>query len=62
MREYLIDKLNKILTKQKEIKQELSKENFDDVHSISRTKNLTLSWLELEIKKESLMGIFLTLK
>jgi hypothetical protein len=62
MREYLIDKLNKISTKQKEIKQELSKENFDDVHSISRTKNLTLSWLELEIKKESLMGIFLTLK
>jgi hypothetical protein len=46
MREYLIDKLNKISTKQKEIKQELSKENFDDVHSISRTKNLTLSWLE----------------
>ena len=62
MREYLIDKLNKISTKQKEIKQELSKENFDDVHSISRNKNITLSWLELEIKKESLMGIFLTLK
>lgn len=51
MREILIEELNKISTKQKEIKENLLKENFDDLHSVSRANKLTLSWLELEVKK-----------
>ena len=46
MREILIEELNKISTKQKEIKENLLKENFDDLHSVSRANKLTLSWLE----------------
>ena len=55
MREILIEELNKISTKQKEIKENLLKENFDDLHSVSRANKLTLSWLELEVKKDTLM-------
>jgi hypothetical protein len=54
MREILIEELNKISTKQKEIKENLFKENFDDLHSVSRANKLTLSWLELEVKKDTL--------
>ncbi len=62
MREYLIDKLNKISTKQKEIKQELSKENFDDLHSISRSNKLTLEVKKDTLKEALLKCVSLTLK
>lgn len=54
---HLINNLHELRVSQKEIKDSIKGESFDDIHSVQRVRMVLNKFIELEIKIDLLMDI-----
>ena len=53
----MLEELQKVCEKQNTLMLEMSKESYDDIHSVLRSKQLAESVIELEVKKQLLIKL-----
>ena len=53
----MLEKLQSIVVKQRELSVKIKKESGEDIHSVLRTKMLVDSFIELEVKRNLLIDL-----